>query len=80
MNSMGILYHNGYGVKRDYTKAKEWYEKAIPLGNEYAMYNLGLLYECGNGVKKDISKAEQLYRDAAKLGHEKSKEKLKNLK
>jgi TPR repeat protein len=26
---LGLLYYNGYGVARDYMKAREWYEKRL---------------------------------------------------
>lgn len=36
MYSMGTLYHNGQGVKKDDTQALQWYNKAAALGSEDA--------------------------------------------
>jgi uncharacterized protein len=33
MNSLGLLFKNGQGVPQDYTKAREWYEKAVAKDN-----------------------------------------------
>ncbi|HEV2987271.1 MAG TPA: SEL1-like repeat protein [Candidatus Angelobacter sp.] len=33
MYNLGAMYDNGEGVKRDYQKAREWYEKAAEAGN-----------------------------------------------
>ena len=33
---LGTLYHEGKGVKQDYAKAREWYEKAAAQGNKDA--------------------------------------------
>ena len=29
MHYLGVMYHRGNGVKKDFIRAKEWYEKAI---------------------------------------------------
>lgn len=46
--------HNGAVIKKDYAKAKEWFDKAISLGNgnqdaAIATHNIGLIYEYGVG-------------------------------
>lgn len=33
-NSLGYMYRYGEGVKQDYQKAKEWYEKACDGGDQ----------------------------------------------
>jgi hypothetical protein len=50
-----VLYENGWGVKRDYARARTWYEKAVAQGNAVAQTNLGMMYESGNGVKQDFA-------------------------
>ena len=62
------MYENGLGVKRDYVKAREWYEKAV-AANTYgrsseASKRLGYMYEKGLGVKKDKDKAREWYEKA----------------
>jgi TPR repeat protein len=80
MLELGGLYENGYGVDRDYGKAREWYQKAADKGNAYAMYNLGGLYENGNGVAQDYGKAREWYQKAADAGHADAKQGLKRLR
>ena len=41
MRNLGVLYDNGQGVKRDYTQARQWYEKAAAAGDAGAMNTLG---------------------------------------
>ena len=44
------MYNYGKGVERNYSKAKEFYEKGANLNNSDAMCNLGLMYQHGQGV------------------------------
>ncbi|MDO4189740.1 MAG: tetratricopeptide repeat protein [Lachnospiraceae bacterium] len=68
LNSMGVAYYNGWGVAKDYKKAKEFYEKSASLGNSHAFSNLGDIYQYGNGVEKDFNKAKDYYLQAAEKG------------
>ncbi len=68
MNSLGVCYERGRGVKRDMKQAIDWYEQAAEGGNPFAQLNLGLIYEFGRGVKKDYEKALNWYRSAADSG------------
>jgi TPR repeat protein len=63
-----VLYDNGWGVAKDYGKAREWYEKAAAKDNARAMARLGLLYEIGWGVAKDYGTAREWYEKAAAKG------------
>ncbi len=65
---LGYMYDEGQGVRQDYNKAKEWYEKAADLGSEWAMNNLGAMYHDGKGVRQDYSKARELYERSAAQG------------
>ncbi len=71
-----MLYYHGHGVKRNYEKAREYYEKSAALGDVDALHNLGFLYVKGLGVKKDLKKAEDYFRQAAALGCEMAKRSL----
>ncbi len=62
------MYHNGKGVKQDYFKAKEWYEKAAHQGQGGAQYNLGVMYHNGHGVKQDKRIAKQWFGKACDGG------------
>ena len=64
----GDLYYQGHGVPQDYTKARQWYEKAAAGGDADAMNDLGLLYEQGLGVPQDYPKAKEWYEKAADAG------------
>jgi TPR repeat protein len=68
MNNLGALYGSGSGVPQDYTKAREWYEKAAAKGDAIAMYNLGEFFENGRGVPQDYTKAREWYEKAAAKG------------
>jgi len=68
-NNLGMLYYNGGSVPMDYTKAREWFEKAAAQGDAGAQYNLGVLYDFGKGVPQNYEKARQWYETAAAQGH-----------
>lgn len=55
------MYYSGEGIKQDYKKAKEWYEKATKQGHIKAQYNLGVMYYSGEGVKQNYKKAKELF-------------------
>ncbi len=61
MNKLGEYYRDALGVARDYTKARDWWEKATAEGTKgstEAMNNLGDLYERGGyGIQEDDAKA-----------------------
>jgi TPR repeat protein len=67
--TLGHLYNNGRGVPQDYTKAREWYEKAAALGDMKAQYHLGSLYENGRGVPQNYPKAHLWQEKAAVQGY-----------
>ena len=66
---LAVMYDRGEGVRQDYTKAAEWYNKAANQGSASAQYNLGVMYYRGEGVRQDRAKAAELYSKAANQGH-----------
>jgi len=52
INSMGLCYLNGTGVKKDKNKAIEYFEKAASNDYVYAHNNLGKIYEEDGDLKK----------------------------
>ena len=54
---LGLLYKNGLGINRDYTKAFELFEIVSGKGLIEGYYNLGLLYYNGLGTEKNYNKA-----------------------
>ena len=55
------MYENGQGVKQDYFKAVEWYQKASEQGLAGAQFSLGNMYYFGQGVRQDYTKAKEYY-------------------
>ena len=45
--NLGVLYHTGKGVDKDYAQAALWYRKAAEQGNGKAQFYLGNLYQSG---------------------------------
>ena len=62
-------YAKGSGVKSNFKKAVEWFNRAAAQGYAPAQYQLAALYERGQGVKQDIGAAQTWYRRAAELGN-----------
>jgi TPR repeat protein len=69
MMPLGRLYANGEGVAQNYTKAREWWEKAADKGDATAMLYLGRLYYNGHGVAHDYAKAREWFEKAADKGN-----------
>src|SRR5215212_4988725 len=67
-HTLGFMYRDGMGTKRNEAKALAWYRKAAEQGYAPAEYNLGLMYAQGEGVKPDPPAAEKWFRQAADHG------------
>jgi len=65
---LGWCYQHERGVKRDLTRATQWYTKAANQRFAAAENNLGFLYETGGGVPADAATALGWYRRAAEHG------------
>jgi len=74
--NLGVMYGNGKGIAKDYSKAIKWWNHAANQGSGKAQYNLGVMYEEGKGVKKNLTKAANWYQLASNQGHAKAQEKL----
>ena len=46
---LGELYANGLGIKRDYAKAAEWYQRAADAGDREGMFALAMMRLSGRG-------------------------------
>ena len=66
---IGAVYTEGRGVKADFARAAEWYQRAADAGVVPAQYRLGSLYEKGTGVPRDPARARALYQQAAESGN-----------
>ncbi|CAN4086606.1 unnamed protein product [Withania somnifera] len=69
---LGYLYVKGYGVEKNYTKAKEYFEKAADNGEAGGFYNLGVMYLKGIGVKRDVKIASKYFTTASDAGQPKA--------
>src|SRR5687767_7422945 len=67
--NLGNCYENGIGVKKDETKAFEYYKKSAEKGYNMAQNKLGILYE-SKGTEKDLKKAIYWYSKAAENGNQ----------
>ena len=63
-----LIKDEGTGIRKDYLKVIQWYEKAANQGDVSAQYSLGVMYERGEGVKQDYTKALEWYEKAANQG------------
>jgi TPR repeat protein len=79
MQSIGYMYYKGEGVKQDYDKAVEWWNKASDRGDAQAKFNLGLMYFSGKGMKVDAAKGVKLWRQAAEMGNAEAQSALGNV-
>ena len=64
--NLGHMYENGLGVKKDFNKAIEYYEKASKKGLKEAQEFMALYYE----KNKDFQKAIDLFDSACNSGLE----------
>ena len=67
---LGVLFAEAQGVRRDYTKAREWYEKAVAKDEPHAITQLGLLHENGRGGPQDFAKAREWHDQASAAGED----------
>lgn len=65
---LGYMYYHGMGVRQDYGKAKELFERSMTRGNREARTFLGYMYDEGKGVPQDKKRAFALYDESAKDG------------
>lgn len=61
MIDLGVMYHMGEGVKRDYSIAMDWYLKALKKNNGDAYSNIGVMYRDGLGVETNRPIAYALF-------------------
>lgn len=65
---LGLAYHNGDKVKRDFKKAGYWFSKAVEKEDGPSMIFLGRLFNRGLGVPKNTVGAYCLFQLAATHG------------
>ncbi|KAF9132103.1 hypothetical protein BGW39_000822 [Mortierella sp. 14UC] len=67
--SLGDMYKDGRGVRRDYLTAMDWYQQAAGQGDAVGKLKVGALYEQGLGFKQDYAVAMDWYLKAAEQGN-----------
>jgi TPR repeat protein len=70
--NLGVMYHQGQGVARDYAAALSWYRQAADQGHAEAQNNLGIMYEEGWGVAQDYVRAHMWFSLAAAQGEQRA--------
>jgi TPR repeat protein len=67
MFAMGGLYVEGLIVQRNYSIAREWYEKSANAGLPEGIFNVGVCWETGMGSAADAAKAAEFFKRAADM-------------
>ena len=82
--SLGILYHDGFGIRADCSEARKWFMTAAEnlqteskRGDMYAQYLLGYAHRYGRGVPMSHKEALKWHQKAAEQGHEIARFKLR---
>src|SRR5262249_21725796 len=68
MYRLGRMYDFGLGTAQDYTKARQWYEKAAEAGDADGNYGLAWMSFEGKGVPTDAAKAKSYLDKAVAAG------------
>ena len=68
-NYLGVHYYLGLGVKQDWRRALQWYEKAAKQGEPGAQLNCGLMFQNGYGTDADIGTAFMWYYASYRQGN-----------
>ena len=66
-NVLAKHYYNGWGVRQDFVKALQYFNKACDLGNGNSCAGAGSQYYDGEGTKKDLNRAIKLLTKSCEL-------------
>ena len=77
---LGLLYENGFGVRRSYSQALKWFRLAADQGLAIAQNEIGVMYAKGRGVDQDLKEAAKWCRLAAEQGSEIARNNLELMK
>jgi TPR repeat protein len=75
---LGIMYQEGLGVSKHYTKSAGWLRRAAESGHVDAQFQLGEMYRLGRGLPKKETLAKKWYQQAADQGHMEARLRLSN--
>jgi TPR repeat protein len=76
LNNLGGMYYSGFGVHKNYARARRLFEQAAHQNHPDALHNLGCLYFNGYGVTQSYEIALSFYKKAASAGHKEAMLKL----
>lgn len=62
---LAFMYHQGFGVPRNYMMARRYYVAASGLEGGEAQFNLALMYLRGQGVEPDAARAAEYMKTSA---------------
>ena len=79
MLNLGLLYEQGIGTYKNFSKTLEWNEKAAAAGSSEGYFRLGSCHEIGVGTPSDLKKAIANYEKAVSLGSDRAMHKLASL-
>ncbi len=65
---LGWMYYHGYGVRKNYKKARQWLLLAAEQKHLKAQSKLGWMYYYGHGTSKNLVEAARWFRMAAEQG------------
>jgi TPR repeat protein len=65
--TLGGFYAEGFGVQKNFSRARECYEKAAQAGMAEGIYNVGVCWEVGMGSAADSARAAEYFRRAADM-------------
>ncbi|MDR1021400.1 MAG: sel1 repeat family protein [Synergistaceae bacterium] len=65
--TLGGFYAEGFGVQKNFSLARECYEKAAQAGSSEGVYNVGVCWEIGMGSAADAERASGYCRRAADM-------------
>jgi TPR repeat protein len=65
--TLGGFYAEGIGVQKNFSKARECYEKAAATGMAEGIYNVGICWEVGMGSEADSAQAAEYFKKAADM-------------
>lgn len=68
-SNLGMIYGKGIGVKKNYLKALEFFNKACDGGDTDGCFYLGVFHTSGRGVKISYFNGAKFYKKACQEGH-----------
>lgn len=78
-NTLGFIFLNGQGLKKDYKQAANWFSRAANQRYAPAQFNLAIMYKLGQGVDKSHPESVKWMQLAANQNHAEAQSHLGNM-